>query len=168
MKKLILLLAILITVNLHSQSNMSLYVPLHTQHWDGGKDYTKGEGGNIGLIATKTFKKQIFTLGVLRNSFGKTAFVAGYGLTRQYGKINVSFSAGLSTGYKRFQKDIIKENKDGSLYSSTRTVKPAAILKDAGVMIYVIASIKVPIYRNVGIQFNVSPIYINSGIYIDL
>jgi len=168
MKKLILLLAILITVNLHSQSNMSLYLPLHTKHFDGGKDYTKGEGGNVGIIATKTFRKQIFTLGVLRNSFGKTAFVAGYGLTKQCGKINVSFSAGLSTGHKQFKEDIIKENEDGSLYDSVRTVKPAAILKGAGIMIYAIAAIKVPIYRNVGIQFNVSPIYINSGIYLDL
>tara|TARA_R110000851_G_scaffold40951_1_gene102979 strand:- start:266 stop:760 length:495 start_codon:yes stop_codon:yes gene_type:complete len=164
MKNIILLLAILISANIYSQSDISLYVPLNTKHWDGGENYTKGEGGNIGLIATKTYNEQIFTLGVLRNSFGKTAFVAGYGITRNYGKINVSFSAGLSSGYKRFTVE--KINEAGEEY--TVNVKPAAILKDAGIMIYVIAAIKIPVYKNIGIQFNISPIYINSGLYINL
>ena len=164
MKKIILVLTILISINSFSQSNISIYVPLNTKHWDGGKDYTKGEGGNIGLIATKTYNEQIFTLGILRNSFGKTAVVAGYGITRNYGKINVSFSAGLSSGYKRFTVTKIDENG----YEYPVEVKPAALLKDAGIMVYVIAAVKIPIYKNVGVQFNVSPVYINTGLYINL
>tara|TARA_R110002051_G_scaffold319466_1_gene403570 strand:- start:254 stop:763 length:510 start_codon:yes stop_codon:yes gene_type:complete len=150
---------------------ISLYVPLHTKHWVGG-DYASGEGGNIGLIATKTYKSQVFTLGVLRNSFGKTSFMIGYGLTKNFNKINLSFSGGFASGYKPFIKRI--ETIHEIIYGETvvvnyyKAITPRSIFKGSGIVPYIIATIKIPIYKNVGLQVNLSPIYVNSGIYINL
>ena len=68
--------------------------------------------------------------------------------------MDMSISAGLISGYQK-----LYETEEQQMKGMPK------ILRSNNIIPLVIASIRKPIYKNVGIQLNISPVYLNTGIY---
>lgn len=156
MKKLLILTLFLC---FQGFSQVSFYVPVNTKHFVYSEKipYVKGEGGNAGLLASYTVKNIIFGGGVMRNSYGYISRVAYIGVTRSINKISLSSVAGFADGYPHYGEENKHKGGGRILLLHTNKITPVLLLV-----------IKIPIYKGFGTQSNISPVYVNTGLYLDI
>jgi hypothetical protein len=159
MKKQILI-GLLLLSGMCAKAQMSAYTPLFTRHLEKNKHYTKHEGGNKGLLLSYERNNQIITGGFLHNSYGDLSIALAYGYTKNIWKMDMSISAGLISGYQK-----LYEIDSTTIPEKQQMKNMPKILRSNNIIPLVIASIRKPIYKNVGIQLNISPVYLNTGIY---
>lgn len=154
MKKAITILSIVISALTYSQ--VSIYAPLGTKHFEKSTHYAKNEGGNKGLIMSYRINSKVISGGFLHNSYGDLSFMGAYGYVKDFGQVEISGSIGLISGYKKLYATK-KEQMSGM----------PKIMRDNYIVPLVVVSIRKSIYKNVGIQLLVSPTYVNTGIYFN-
>ena len=166
MKKTILKISILLmSVNMFSQ--MSFNIPLNTVHYKNKDYYKSNQGGSYGLLASYSHKKYVFGLGLIENSFGRVSKIAVLGMNFNKFGANVGFVVGVADNYPKEIKPFYKisVNKENiNRVDVELTTKPVGLT----ILPLAIAFIKIPVYKNMGVQINISPLYVNSGIYINL
>ena len=150
-----ILITLLISVSSYSQ--VSFYFPLGTHHFarDYAWRYADNEGGDKGLIISYERKHLIASVGFIRNSFGDSSRLFTVGLKKDYNKFDMSISTGLSDGYERF-------------YYFYPDEKYPKFFKDNNILPIALITTRVKVYKNMGIQVNISPAYINYGIFIKI
>lgn len=155
MKKICLI--ILVFWNL-SSAQIDVYFPLRTMHLNNEKrdSYIQGEGGNVGIVLGLTSKKINYSVGYVINSFGDASLLGCFGYSFNIGKIKSVISLGLSNGYEYLYKNNINSLDLGDFFERN------------GIMPVAICSAKLPVYKNMGIQLNLSPVYLNYGVYFDI
>ncbi len=163
--KLVTALIFIVTSIGYAQTNIKIYSPLRTHHWNRDKEmlneYTSTEGGNLGIvliIETKTEQSfQSLQVGVIKNSFGTTAYLAQYGFGRTlFNSLDVSTSLGLISGYNRLYE----------INSELKKTIPK-MLSSNGIMPSVVLTLTYSKYR-VQPTINISPTFINVGIMFRL
>ena len=153
MKNIIITLALSLS-GIYANAQLSAYTPLLTRHLEKSKMYAKHEGGNKGLIVSYQKNNQMLSGGFLHNSYGGFSMVLAYGYTREVWKMDMSISGGLISGYQKLYETEEKQME----------IMPK-ILKDNNIIPLVMIAIRKPIYKGAGIQLNISPVYLNTGIY---
>lgn len=173
MKKILLLLVLLFSVGLYSQSiyETNIYIPIRTYHFNrtyAKEWYTPTEGGNLGAIIVLRkydYNKEWFRdyqFGAIRNSFDKLSIVAQIGVGYNGEIANISINAGLISGY-------------GDLYYWNQNVKNTFpyIMEKLGI----IPSVSLSVEPNIKLNFNkfelkpliiITPEFLNGGILIKL
>lgn len=171
MKKLILLTILLNSLFAFSQKDVSYfgYVPLKTYHFVRDdlsmSDYTKGEGGNIGLIISRRVQQndKVYTekqFGALNNSYGYLSFVFHQGVGVKIIGLDIGMGAGLITGYKK-------------LYRVNSELKMPPFFVKNGIMVSAVLNIAPSEGVNIGKldikpMLLISPSYLNIGIAMGL
>lgn len=163
MGNLLTTIALIISMSVVSQhTQIKLYVPIRTYHFDRTPDYqyVKDEGGNLGAVVVyRRIKKKWFrdiNAGVFRNSFGKAAVIAQYGIGRRWGKLNTSFNVGLISGY-----NTLFDSKTATLRFLPN------ILKDNGVIPAINSTLSYD-FGLVSPLITITPEYLNAGILLTL
>ena len=145
-----ILIALLITTSLSSQERLSIFVPMKTVHFSSSlTNIIPSEGGRYGIVASYTLKnKLVVSTGVFENSYGDLSPVCTFGWITGTLKSSLSFHIGVAGNYFKAH-----ENKDEGNF-----------LKRTGLMPVTLLTYKWYFHESVGLQFNVSPIYLNVGI----
>ena len=151
MKALIILI---LSVNCYAQ--VSIYQPKNTMHFKQSPRYVDNQGGDKGLIFTYTNNNIAYSVGAIRNSYGCVSKVATIGFQRDFNRFSTVYSIGVANGY-----DMVFYRG----YEGVFGVLPK-FMKSNGIIPIVLATIKIPVYNNIGVQINVSPAYVNTGVYI--
>lgn len=170
MKNKTTILISLITLISYSQ-NIDFSVPLKTKHFQNknyvDQIYAKGEGGNIGLIATYSPNKEKslknnYTLGVYRNSFGDLTATALYGKNFFINKkTNISANIGIATGYNRLYDSKVHFDKTKKIVSSE--YEGNSFIKKNGLTVVYTISIQQVIYKNTYLIASVNHLFTNIG-----
>jgi len=189
MKKLLVLLTLLISPLIYSQTEYKVYIPLKTYHFDRTPkyEYIKGEGGNLGaiFIYRKNTNNNWFrdiSSGVIRNSYGNLSILGTLGIGKKIGKFEASLNIGLISGYKNlFEDKIIPFKKEFTLdgefhvYEGTNKIKNTNIYKnklpDWMVKGGIIPAASLTLNYRTGLVsplIVISPEYINVGILINI
>jgi len=152
------ILILLFTVSSYAQ--FGLYIPVNTRHFSDNNHipYVKGQGGDMGFMASYFAKRTCYNAGVIRNSYGKTSLVLGIGLFKDIKKVRFSVMGGLASGYD------LREF-GGKL--KMQEYFPEYIAR-SGIIPIVISSARIILYEGIGIQLNFSPAYVNTGICFKL
>lgn len=171
MKTLTKLSILLISLNCFSQT-LDISIPLKTKHFQNknyvNHIYAKGEGGNIGLIATYSPRKENklkdnYTLGFYRNSFGDFTVTALYGknffLTKS---TNISLNLGLATGYKKLYDSKMHFESTGKIISEE--YKGDSFYKKNGLSFVYTISIQQEIYKKSYLIASVNHLFVNIGV----
>lgn len=155
MKKICLI--ILVFYNL-CNAQLDVYFPLRTMHLDNEKrgNYIQGEGGNVGVVLDFTEQKINYSIGYVINSFGDASLLGSVGYSFELGKIKSVISLGLSNGYKYLYKNNMNALELGDFFERN------------GILPLALCSVKLPVYKNMGVQLNLSPVYLNYGVYFDI
>lgn len=158
MKTLILLL---FTCPLFAQ--FSVYAPLKTNHFKKSELYAKDEGGNDGAVLSYEKNNMIYSVGYMRNSFGNHSkmILIGYNINKKY--IDISFNIGAADGYNVKRTGVVEI--DGRSYTYTEEVET---IKNTDIMPYALIVLRKKVYKNIGIQLNISPLFINYGVYFSI
>ena len=154
-----LIIALFTTVSCYSQLTIS--VPLNTIHFEKSQFFTRNQGGSKGLVLSWT--KNHFTAGTgfFENSYGRTSklLVSGYAFKVKY--IDFSLVGGVADNYpSRIENQFVAN----SYFSFTeyKTIEGSRIVP------VLILTTKIKIYKSLGVQINISPAYVNSGIYVNI
>ena len=158
------LIALLFTAVCYSQA--SIYIPANTTHYKDSKAYAEGQGGNKGFVLSFSDNKRVLSVGVISNSYGDISRVIALGITRKINNLEIIGSVGFADGYEKAYQRIIVNN--GKSYLNTTPMKMPKILSNNGIMPVGLLSLKLPVKGCYGIQMNISPAYINTGIYLNL
>ena len=118
-------------------------------YWQETKE---SEGGNRGVIASYDYKGIIGSLGVIKNSYLRTSVMATLGYNIKFKNIDNIFSVGLANGYQEGDHKMNLSN----WFNRNGTIP------------FVVYSCKVRVYKSIGFQLNISPVYINYGVAISL
>ena len=154
MKTIILLL---LSTSMYAQ--YSFYLPKQTVHYYSDPSFAENEGGDVGLIFTYNNGNLALSAGVLRNSYGVNSLVCMIGLEKSLKGFKIGLDVGLSSGYDLlFDKRVFTEQLLDKI-----TPK---LLKDNGIIPLALVHVKIPLYKNSGLQVNISPAYINTGFYV--
>jgi len=160
MKTLLIIIMISITSIGYSQEELSVYFPFKTKHTIQHPHIVKGEGGDGGMIVSYSFKKQgIISGGVIRNSFGVNSVLIGGGIYKDLGCYKFVASAGFMSGYRIITMDPHTKFLGLSLPN---------FMKEPGIAPYMLLTMKIQVYKNLGIQINTGPEYVNCGIYANI
>ncbi len=153
-------LILIIFASTTSFAQFSLYMPKNTMHFVKMHQgfYTDNQGGDIGMVFSYKNNKSVYSFGNIKNSFGLNSFILTIGRCFKVGTIDLITSFGLSSGYKDIYNMKRHEPFD----------KLPSILKRNGIIPIGLVSLKVPLFENIGLQFNVSPSYVNTGFFINL
>ncbi|UXQ88815.1 hypothetical protein [Tenacibaculum phage Larrie] len=154
-KRIILIIYLLTSFSIFSQrGEVSIHVPLKTFHFSRKiPKVVPWEGGNYGAIVSVKSNKFIYSGGFIENSFGKISFVGMFGVYKDFEGLELSFNVGLASNYK----DAYFDSKYADLFLADISAIPVAL----GV-------VKIDLIKNFGLQLNISPYYVNSGIYLNL
>jgi len=142
-----------------------LYSPLRTYHWNRQKEmlqeYSGTEGGNAGAVLIIDMKKDKFfqsvQVGVVRNSFGSTAYLAQYGIGKTlFSNLDVSINLGLISGYNRLYE----------LNSDLKNILPK-VMSSNGIVPSTVITLTYSKYK-LQPTINISPTFINAGVMIRL
>ena len=146
-----LVIAMLVSCSCYSQ--FSAYFPVATNHVVKAPvefPYVEGEGGNSGVVLSYDKGIMVYSAGVIRNSFGLTSKLAFIGVKKRLQNVDFILSAGVADGY-----DIPKQYR-------------GRFISDKGIAPLVLLSLKKEVYKKIGVQLNISPLYINYGIFINI
>ena len=192
MKKLLVLLTLLISPFIYSQTEYKVYIPMRTYHFDRSPNqlnsYHSTEGGNIGAIAIqrKHYNNWFrdIQLGFIKNSYHDNSIVLQYGMGVKTKHINISGNIGLASGYKKqyihySYNKVAQWNREGDVpfieYSEyvredeniNLSFMPG-ILKNNGIMPTMMITFEVKTGLGINPLLNVSPSWINVGLVIDI
>lgn len=145
-----LIIALLITSSLSAQERLSIFVPMKTVHFGSNLiNIIPSEGGRYGIVASYALKnKLVVSTGVFENSYGDLSPVATFGWFTGTLKSSLSFHIGVA----------------GNYFKAHTTKDEGNFLKRTGLMPVTLLTYKWYFHERVGLQFNLSPIYLNVGI----
>lgn len=164
---LVFLGAMLIGTQANAQSwdGTHIYAPQYTKHFKQSRHYAiqdnGSEGGSEGFLITRSAQGMHFTLGYMQNSYGEFSHYGMFGLSiRETNKSQLSFHFGLANNYSkayysRKVKRVLYRILPYSMHS--RDILPMATF-----------TYKHRITKSVGVQFNINPAFVNSGVYVQL
>jgi len=152
---MIKIIILLLSINCYSQ--FSFYTPVATHHFNRDYlwQYADNQGGDKGLVVSYEYKMIIASIGSIRNSYGGSSKVFTAGAIKKYDRFDTSLSVGLADGYKRFYYYYTKDKYP--IVFSNNNIVPVLLL-----------TTRIRVYKHVGLQFNLSPAYINYGFYVKL
>lgn len=151
MRRVVFIIALVSSIVAYSQSDYSIYIPLKTHHFDQTlENIIPSEGGSYGLVFSSQKDNYVYSVGFIENSYGKVSFIGTAGIYGLYQDTEFSLHGGLATNYK-----------DG-FYSKQGK---ESIFGRNGIMPVLLLTIKKDVYKKIGVQINVSPAYVNGGIY---
>lgn len=145
----------LLTISCYSQ--ITLNFPLNTIHFEESKYFTEGQGGSKGLVISWTKKHFTAGAGFYENSYGRTSKLIVGGYAFLYKNVDFSVVGGIADNYPQGVKEVMVsffETKE-ELYGSR-------------IMPMLMFTSKIQIYNNFGVQINVSPLFINTGVYLNI
>lgn len=151
-------------------SGLSVYSPQYTKHFVENPTYNVNgllgsEGGNSGLALTYSVNKMHYSAGYIKNSYGDWSKFATVGITiLENGKNQLSFNIGFADNYDASYK--VQENRDaleGFLpkFITNNNIMPVALLTYKRELLSVYGA-------KVGLQVNITPIYVNTGLFVKL
>ena len=164
---LIFLGAMLVGTQANAQSwdGTHIYAPQYTKHFSSHKLYhikeNGSEGGSEGFLLTRSSKGLHFTLGIMENSYGDFSRYGMFGVSlKETKRFQISAHVGIADGY-----DIAYYDRSNSrdLYKYI-----GETMADERFMPLVSLTYKHRITRHIGVQVNVSPAFVNSGLYVQL
>jgi hypothetical protein len=151
--------------NAQTWDGTHIYAPQYTKHFKASSNYAineiGSEGGSEGFLITRSSKGLHFTMGIMENSYGNFSKYGMFGMSIvETNKIQLSAHIGVADNYNKAYWD--RKTCD-MLYKylpyswAYESLMPIAVM-----------TIKHRITEHVGIQVNLSPAFINSGIYVQL
>jgi len=148
----------------------SFYVPQYTKHFNKSKRYDvngifNSQGGNLGLAITYSKNKKHYSFGMIRNSYGDWSKFATVGVNLfENSKNQLTLNLGLADNYKGSYSQ--KVNRD--IYEK---IFPKFMIENEMIAV-VMATYKRDLINigktKIGLQVNISPIYVNTGIFVKL
>ncbi len=162
---LLFLLMLGYTANAQSWDGTHIYAPQYTKHYAPNRMYAVqangSEGGSEGFLITRSSKGMHFTMGIMQNSYGDFSKYAMFGLTIKEGnKGQLSAHVGIADNYSKAY--YFKKNSD-LLYKYLGDT-----MASESFMPLVSLTYKHRITKHVGVQVNVSPMFVNTGLYVQL
>jgi len=164
---LIFLGAMLVGTQANAQSwdGTHIYAPQYTKHYKGSRMYSVkangSEGGSEGFLLTRSSKGLHFTLGIMENSYGDFSRYGMFGVSLKETK---SFQVSAHVGYaNNYNKAYYIEKNSDRLYKYL----PESMARESYMPLFTM-TYKHRITRNVGVQVNVSPAFVNTGLYVQL
>lgn len=148
---------IILLISIASYSQASIYLPVNTLHFENGKSYSYAEnqGGDKGIVVSYEFKHLSCSVGVVRNSYGNPSKVFTIGYKQSFKDVDVVLSSGVADGYYTIYKR-------GNRYGFPE------VLAINNMIPVVLLTTRIKVYKNTGLQVNISPVYVNYGIYIKI
>jgi hypothetical protein len=151
--------------NAQSWDGTHIYAPQYTKHYKGSRMYAVkangSEGGSEGFLLTRSSKGLHFTLGIMENSYGDFSRYGMFGVSLKETKsFQISAHVGYATNYN---KAYLSKKNSAKLYKYL----PES-MADASYMPLFTMTYKHRITKNVGVQVNVSPMFVNTGLYVQL
>lgn len=151
-------------------NGLSIYVPQYTKHFVENPTYNVNgvfgsEGGNSGLALTYSVNKMHYSAGYIKNSYGDWSKFATIGITIVQNRNNqLSFNIGLADNYDasyevQENREILEKNLPALI--TNNNVMPVALLTYKRNLTTIYGA-------KVGIQVNVTPIYVNTGLFVKL
>ena len=149
---------------------LSVYSPQYTKHFVENTTYNVNgllgsEGGNNGLALTYSANKMHYSGGLIKNSYGDWSKFATVGITIVQNRNNqLTFNVGFADNYDASYK--VQENRDAlesflPKFITNNNIMPVALLTYKRNLATIYGA-------KVGIQVNVTPIYINTGLFVKL
>lgn len=162
---ILFLLALSYTANAQSWDGTHIYAPQYTKHYTHSKRYAiqknGSEGGSEGFLITRSSKGMHFTMGIMQNSYGDFSKYSMFGVTLKEGsKAQLSAHIGIADNYN---KAYCSRKSSKLLYKYLGDT-----MANERYMPLVSLTYKHRITKRVGIQVNISPMFVNSGIYVKL
>lgn len=151
--------------NAQSWDGTHIYAPQYTKHYKGSKLYAVqangSEGGSEGFLITRSTQGMHFTLGRMQNSYGDFSNYALFGMTiKETKRAQLSFHLGLADNYN---KAYWHSNTRELLYK----ILPYSMHKN-DMMPIASFTYKHRITKHLGVQVNISPAFVNTGLYVQL
>lgn len=151
--------------NAQSWEGTHIYAPQYTKHYKASKRYAVqkngSEGGSEGFLITRSTKGMHFTMGIMQNSYGDFSKYSTFGLTLKEGnKAQLSAHVGLADNYNKAyhsQKNYRLLYKHLGETMASESFMPILSL-----------TYKHRITKHMGVQVNVSPAFVNTGLYVQL
>lgn len=151
--------------NAQSWEGTHIYAPQYTKHFKSSKLYAVqsngSEGGSEGLLITRSTQGMHFTLGRMQNSYGDFSNYALFGLTiKETKRVQLSAHVGIADNYnkaywRKGTRELLYKILPYSMHS--RDMLPVASL-----------TYKHRITKSVGVQVNINPAFINTGLYVQI
>ena len=123
------------------------------------------EGGNAGLAITWSTEKMHYTIGNIRNSYGDWSNFTMIGITaRQNVKSQWTLNLGVADNYdvsytQKVNREFYEKMFPKVLVKNKMVIVPMATYK---------RKVATFLGSSVGLQVNLSPIYVNAGLFIKL
>ncbi len=117
--------------------------------------YAENQGGDRGVIVSYDYKSITGSIGSIRNSYGDSSNVITVGYKKSFKSIDIIASVGISDGYKRFY------------YYKPVFNYPEFFVRNNAVPVALITS-RIKVFRSIGVQINVSPAYVNYGLFVKI
>lgn len=183
-----IIIIVLLTFNLVTSQDrfIDFLIPVKTYHFSDTEKhrYASGEGGNAGLVVSYTSNKHrvnnVYSLGYIRNSYGKWSAIGTYGQSFNAAKwLRIEFNIGFATNYADAYKATYFRDKDGvhleyakgrsiSVNTPRKRAEMAGFLYKNDIIPVVMFTSKIKIYKSIGAAISVNPMYINGAINITL
>ena len=164
---LIFLCAMLVGTQANAQSwdGTHIYAPQYTKHYKASKRYAVqkngSEGGSEGFLITRSSKGLHFTMGIMQNSYGDFSKYSTFGVTlKECNKAQISAHVGLADNYN---KAYYSQKNSRLLYKHI-----GETMASESFMPILSLTYKHRITKNMGVQVNISPMFVNTGIYVQL
>lgn len=164
---LVFLGAMLIGTQANAQSwdGTHIYAPQYTKHYKASKRYAiqenGSEGGSEGFLITRSSKGLHFTMGIMQNSYGDYSKYAMFGVSIKEGNTGqLSAHVGMADNYN---KAYYSRKNYSRLYRFL-----GQTLAGESYMPLISLTYKHRITKRVGVQVNVSPSFVNSGLYVQI
>lgn len=151
--------------NAQSWDGTHIYAPQYTKHFTPHKLYAiqanGSEGGSEGFLITRSSKGMHFTMGIMQNSYGDFSKYGMFGLSiKETNKMQLTAHIGIADNYN-------KAYWDRSLRKALYKALPDTLADEGFIPIATITA-KYRITKHVGVQANISPSFVNTGIYVQL
>ena len=151
--------------NAQSWEGTHIYTPAHTKHFSSNPLYDNSrlgsEGGSEGFLITRSSRGLHFTMGIMQNSYGDYSKYLMFGFNLSESNTSqLSIQLGVADNYGKAYLDEV----NARLMSR---YLPSTMVKNSRIPI-VTATYKVRLTNLIGLQFNLSPAFINSGLYIQI
>lgn len=151
-------------------NGLSVYSPQYTKHFVENPTYNVNgllgsEGGNNGLALTYSSNKMHYSGGLIKNSYGDWSKFATIGITIVENRKNqLTFNVGFADNYDASYK--VQENRDAlesflPKFITNNNIMPVALLTYKRELLNVYGA-------KVGLQVNITPIYVNTGLFVKL
>jgi len=189
MKTLIIFL-LTVTSIFSQKTSVEVSLPLKTNHFDlsEGHRFAKNQGGNLGLVVSLVQHKgklnNIYSVGLVRNSYGLASALATMGKELEFNKkASLSLNVGFATNYKdayKYSRYMDSEGKttyrrheaaDKNVYEVEENEPLVNALKplyNIGVLPIGVLTFKYKPVKDFGIIVNVNPFYVNMGLLINV